>query len=348
LPLALCTLASTLAIPRISQAAPFSQRKIIIEVNSTAGDGGIQISVDGTGWNRLEVFDPNGRRVVDVGGSNSVGVTGITELFFESAEPSFADLPLDQLLVRFPAGNYTFQGTTVDGGRLSGKAALKHNIPAGPSIVSPANGSALDPAAPLAIDWDPVTSPFPGTTLPVTITGYQVIVERVRPQPLQSFSVFLPAAITEVTVPPQFLEANADYAFEVLAIEASGNQTITEGNFTTTSGGSKASGSADARPASGAALGEPRGAFLQNSPNPFNPTTAFAFRIPTEGVTTLKVFDVSGRLVRTLVEDRLAAGPHSAAWNGTDDRGRAVASGSYVAVLGAPGVSESRRVVLTR
>ncbi len=349
--LALLALVIVSLAPPDLRAAPFSQRRIIIEVNATAGDGGIQIFVDAAGWNRLEVFDPNGAKVVDVGGTGNVGMTGITELFFESAEPSFEDLPLDQLLARFPAGSYTFQGTTVDGGRLSGKAPLKHNIPAGPSVVSPADGAALDSGAPLVIDWDPVTSPFPGTTLPVTITTYQVIVERVRPQPLLAFSVFLPAAITEVTVPPEFLEANADYKFEVLAIEASGNQTITESEFTTASGGpgAKVGGGADAQPAAGVeSLGGTRGAFLQNHPNPFNPATAFEYRLPEGGVATLKVFDVSGRAVRTLVDGRLTAGQHRAAWDGRDDRGNSVASGSYVVVLGAPGVSESRRIVLAR
>src|SRR5512139_790890 len=72
-------------------ASPFSEAKIIIEVNASAGDGGIQIFVDGEGWNRLEVFDPDGDKIVDVSANNSVGVTGITELFFESAEPSFED-----------------------------------------------------------------------------------------------------------------------------------------------------------------------------------------------------------------------------------------------------------------
>ena len=215
-------------------AIPFSQTKIIIEVNATAGDGGIQISLDATGWNRLEVFDPNKIKVFDVSGSGSVGMTGITELFFESAEPSFADLPLDQLLARFPEGNYTFVGTTVDGKKLTGSATLKHNIPAGPTIVSPAEGAApLNSKQPVVIDWDPVTDPFPGTDLAVTIVSYQVIVERVKPTPLRVFSADVEASVTKVTVPPEFLQANADYNFEVLAIEASGNQTISEGGFKT-------------------------------------------------------------------------------------------------------------------
>jgi hypothetical protein len=222
-----------IAAPKL-WAIPFSQTSIIIETNATAGDAGIQIFLDATGWKRLEIFDPNGEKIFDVSAEGSVAKTGVTELFLESAEPSFEELPLDQLLVRFPEGSYKYVGITVDGKKLTGLATLKHNIPTGPVIDSPTQGAALNPNAPVVIDWQPVKDPFPGTALAVNIVGYQVIVERVKPQPLRVFSVNLGAAFTQVTVAPEFIEANAEYIFEVLAIEASGNQTISEGSFTTT------------------------------------------------------------------------------------------------------------------
>jgi hypothetical protein len=351
-------LATLLATASNLWAIPFSQKKIIIEVNATAGDGGIQIFLDAVGWNRLQISDPDGRNIFQVTGSGSVGTTGVTELFFESAEPSFEDLPLDQLLVRFPAGNYTFSGTTVDGRNLNGRAPLKHNIPAGPTVTSPDEGATLDPGSPVVIDWEPVTDPFPGTILPVTISGYQVIVERVRPAPLLVFSVFLPASATGVTVPAEFIEGNADYIFEVLAIEASGNQTITESSFETAAGrAAKAPDNAKAEPQRGAeskaskseASGTPLGpTLLENRPNPFNPSTAFDFALSKGGLFELRVFDIQGRVVRTLVSGELPAGNHRATWDGTDERGRAVASGVYIATLSGPGGSESRRIVLAR
>jgi hypothetical protein len=221
-------------------AASFSQAKIIIEVNATAEDAGIQIFVDAEGWNRLEVFDPKGRKIVDVTGSNSVGKQGITELFFESAEPSFEEQSLEELFDLFPKGNYTFRGTTVDGQALNGKAQLSHAIPAGPQIVSPAEDTVLAPQSPVVIDWIAVTTPFPGTTSPVKVVGYQVIVEQVKPEPLRIFSLTVPATVTSVTVSPEFIQANAEYAFEVLAIESGGNQTISEGSFTTSQSGNGA------------------------------------------------------------------------------------------------------------
>jgi hypothetical protein len=52
-------------------------------------------------------------------------------------------------------------------------------------------------------------------------------------EPLRHFDVFVPANVTSLTVSPEFLEPHSDYIFEVLAIEANGNQTISEGEFKT-------------------------------------------------------------------------------------------------------------------
>ena len=76
--------------------------------------------------------------------------------------------------------------------------------------------------------WNPVTGP-PG----IEIVAYQVIVE--REDPLRTFSVTVPASVTSVTIPPEFLEPGTEYKVEVLAIEAGGNQTISELDFETAS-----------------------------------------------------------------------------------------------------------------
>ncbi len=212
---------------------PFSQTRIIIEVNATDGDAGIQIFLDATGWSRLEVFDPNGDRILDFNADGSTEEQGITELFFESAEPSFEEQSLEELFLLFPAGMYTFEGMTVDGKKLSGKATLTHFIPNGPEITSPEEGEELDSGSPVVIDWEPVTDSFSDTQPGVNVVAYQVIVEQVKPQPLRVFSITIPAATTQVTLPAELIQANAEYKFEVLAIEVSGNQTITESTFKT-------------------------------------------------------------------------------------------------------------------
>jgi hypothetical protein len=68
---------------------------------------------------------------------------------------------------------------------------------------------------------------------------------------------------------------------------------------------------------------------VSNFPNPFNPTTEIKMTLPNPGHVSLKVFNVRGELVRTLVNGELAAGPQSIMWNGTNDSGSGVASGVY-------------------
>ncbi len=208
-----------------AQTLRFSQAKILFELNATAQDAGIQALLDGEGWDNVQVFSPDGELLLDIEADGSVGDIGVTELFFESAEPSLADLPLDELQAMFPEGKYRFVGTTVEGQRLVGSATLSHDIPAKPNVVSPAEGAVIDPDN-AVIEWEPVTEPAG-----IKIAGYQVIVE--LPDPLRVFSVDLPASDTSVTVPAEFLEPGTDYKFEVLAIADNANQTIHEGTFST-------------------------------------------------------------------------------------------------------------------
>jgi len=84
-------------------------------------------------------------------------------------------------------------------------------------------------------------------------------------------------------------------------------------------------------------------------PNPFNPSTTIEFALASPGNARLDVYTIDGRLVNTLVNRGLAAGPHSAIWNGTDQQGRAVASGTYFYRLTTTGgFSEAGRMVLVK
>jgi hypothetical protein len=67
----------------------------------------------------------------------------------------------------------------------------------------------------------------------------------------------------------------------------------------------------------------------QAYPNPFNPRTTIELSLPRTGEVSLKVYDLRGALVRTLVAGELSAGSHQVVWDGTSDAGRAVASGIY-------------------
>ena len=87
---------------------------------------------------------------------------------------------------------------------------------------------------------------------------------------------------------------------------------------------------------------------LRNYPNPFNPATRIVFRLDRDAQATLRVFDVHGRLVRTLVDSYLAAGPRTVEWDGRDDRGRPLASGTYYMRLQGGGTYVTRAVSLLK
>ncbi|HEY6196930.1 MAG TPA: expansin EXLX1 family cellulose-binding protein [Candidatus Eisenbacteria bacterium] len=101
----------------------------------------------------------------------------------------------------------------------------------------------------------------------------------------------------------------------------------------------------DAADAPGARL--PRALALHlPAPNPFRRSTVLVFDVPREGDVILRLYDASGRRVRTLVREHLAAGRHEAAWQGLDDAGRPLASGVYFCRLSAGSAVDQKRIVL--
>jgi hypothetical protein len=66
-----------------------------------------------------------------------------------------------------------------------------------------------------------------------------------------------------------------------------------------------------------------------NYPNPFNPSSTIPYQLPEDGFVTLKVYDLTGKLVTTLVSDHKPAGYHNVLWNGKDSHGTSVATGVY-------------------
>jgi hypothetical protein len=87
---------------------------------------------------------------------------------------------------------------------------------------------------------------------------------------------------------------------------------------------------------------------LSNSPNPFNPQTTIHFRLAESQRVVVEVFDTGGRLLRTLVDEELGTGSHDAVWNGRDDTGRPLGSGTYYYRLRGDGYTETRQMTLLR
>jgi hypothetical protein len=88
---------------------------------------------------------------------------------------------------------------------------------------------------------------------------------------------------------------------------------------------------------------------LQNRPNPFHPGTTIGMALPAAATVTLRVYAIDGRLVRTLLSgESRAAGTSQVAWDGRDDRGRMMPSGTYFYSFEAGAVREVRRMTLSK
>jgi len=84
-------------------------------------------------------------------------------------------------------------------------------------------------------------------------------------------------------------------------------------------------------------------ALMQNRPNPFNPETVIPFSLAATGRVTVRIYDVRGRLVRTVLDAVKPAGVHVARWNGSTETGTQSASGVYFYVITYPDGNTSRR-----
>lgn len=89
-------------------------------------------------------------------------------------------------------------------------------------------------------------------------------------------------------------------------------------------------------------------ALRQNYPNPFNPRTRIDFVMPSAGKANVTVFDVRGRMVATIIDGVLEAGPHSISWDGRNSSGRPAGTGIYFYRLDAYGTVLTRKMVLLR
>lgn len=216
-------------------AVQLPETKLIIEHNSTDQDTGVHGAFDGVDWSELCVFDPTGQQVLGVRPQGQLKDLSMSGIFFESREPPNDKLSITDLIAQFPEGLYPIRGTTLEGKRMKGAAKFTHDIPAAPTTLFPPDGAVVA-SSNLMVMWDHVTLTLTGR--PLTTTGYEVIITKLVADDPNGFSrptldVHLPPSQTRLTVPSEFLEAGTPYELEVLALEVSGNQTITVSFFET-------------------------------------------------------------------------------------------------------------------
>jgi hypothetical protein len=84
------------------------------------------------------------------------------------------------------------------------------------------------------------------------------------------------------------------------------------------------------------------------APNPFAKQTTVNYALPSTSEVAIKVYDVAGKLVKTIVSERLDAGYYTASWSGRDNIGREVAAGVYFIEMNAKGFESQHKVVFVR
>lgn len=89
-----------------------------------------------------------------------------------------------------------------------------------------------------------------------------------------------------------------------------------------------------------------RAIVLQNYPNPFNPATSIQYVLPKSSKVLLKIYNMVGQEIRTLIDEFQTAGMKSVTWDGIDDTGNAVRSGLYIYRFEACDMMQNRKMLL--
>src|SRR5262245_42304741 len=196
------------------ETVEFADAQLFFELNSTDNDLGLQLFLDtDDGWKRVRLLDPSRREMLEFETAGPLSRLGLTELRFESSEPS-----PQEVLALFPAGEYRFRGRTVEGDQLASNATLSHEFNT-PPTVSPSNGDVVDPKN-TVVEWN-----APGAE------QVEVIIEQDEREDV--LDITLSGEVRRLRVPAQFLVPGLEYKIEILSIGENGNRVITESTFET-------------------------------------------------------------------------------------------------------------------
>ena len=170
---------------------PFDEAAIFFELNNTDGDLGIHALIDGEAWKKLEIENSRGREILDIKVRRSLRRQGLTEIAFESAEPTFDELDPEDFFRRFPEGEYEIEGKTIDGEELESEVYVSHVMPAPPSEVRVSGVDAAEDcdadlpvvSGDVTISWDEVTEAHPEIGIPgeeIEVDLYELVIENLE------------------------------------------------------------------------------------------------------------------------------------------------------------------------
>ena len=154
----------------LTQNGPeFEVAQIFLELNDTDGDLGIHGLIDGEAWKSLEIEGPGELELMNVWLRSGLRRQGLTEFFFESAEPPFDELSPAAFLNRFKQGIYEIEAVTLDNVEFEEEVRLSHVLAGPPQNVrvngkrgaANCDGDLPVVSAPVTINWAPVTMSHP-------------------------------------------------------------------------------------------------------------------------------------------------------------------------------------------
>ena len=249
-------------ITQANDVEEFDEFEVLIEINATDLDAGLQGMLDGDAWKWATVTGPGGQPIFRFQPGGSLAKHGVTETQWESNEPPFEPseeaepgYTLDDFLEMFPEGEYTARGLTVENDQLESGTELTHDLPAGPDVISPEEEEKVERGSDLTITWYAVETEFDpedpqglGTALLESdIVAYIVVAEYdlvlnpdaddeeeitrvltidVAADEAEQFSAVIPADFLPDEPPGENDEL--EFKIEVGAVEESGNRTFTE------------------------------------------------------------------------------------------------------------------------
>ena len=215
IPLALALLAAGPGIARAGER--FERVQVYLERNVTDKDAEVKFEATGgtAGLASLKVTGPDGRTVIDFKAPDSK--LGMRHLTLESPEPKNDG----SVQADFPAGTYTFSGSSASGEKLEGKAMLSHVFPETTVFVSPRADATNVPHKGLRVAWQPVKG----------LGAHVIVIEQESSG--REMRVNLAGNATAFNVPEGFLLPGTEYKLAIGTVAKDGNASFIETGFTT-------------------------------------------------------------------------------------------------------------------
>lgn len=214
----LITVAIIVLLAGVAQADEKFEHAIIrLEQNVTDKDAEIMLEATGgdAGLATLKVVAPDGRVVAEFKAPGSK--LGIRHFKLESPEPKNDG----KIQADFPAGEYTFTGTSMSGDKLQSKALLSHKLPDATSFIHPRPEAKEVPIKALKIKWSAVKN----------LAAYVMTIEQEKTD--IKLSATLAGTATSFALPDGFLTPNTEYKVAISTVSREGNMSVIETSFVT-------------------------------------------------------------------------------------------------------------------